>query len=82
MIEIVFVLRGTRVAPDDVEDARERAALKQIEQSIRNRVGGMRCPEHGASPRLTASGSRADALDFELTGCCDELMSRTTASLA
>jgi hypothetical protein len=82
MIEVIFVLRGSQVVPDDVEDARERAALKQIEQSIRDRVGGLRCPEHGASPRLTASGSRADALDFELAGCCDELMSRTTASLS
>jgi len=82
VIEIVFILRGTRVALDEVEDARERAALRQIEQSIRDRVGGLRCPEHGAAPRLTASGSRADALDFELSGCCNELMSRTTASLA
>jgi len=82
MIEIVFVLRGTEVAPDDVEDARERAVLKQIERSIRDRVGGLSCPEHGASPRLTATGSRADALEFELAGCCEALMERTTVSLA
>jgi hypothetical protein len=82
MIEIVFVLRGAEVTLDDVEDARERAALKQIEQSIRNRVGGLRCATHGASPRLTATGPRVDALDFELAGCCEELMQRTTASLA
>ena len=81
MIEIVFVLRGTPVAPDDVEDVFERSALKQIEQSIRNRVGDLSCPEHGANPRLTATGSRADALEFELAGCCEDLMKRTTASL-
>jgi hypothetical protein len=82
MIEIVFVLRGTPITPDEVDDLRERAALRQIEQSIRNRVGGLRCPAHGASPRLTATGPRVDALEFELAGCCDELMQRTTASLA
>lgn len=82
MIEIVFVLRGNQIAPDDVEDARERAVLKQIEQSIRDRVGGLRCATHGASPRLTATGPRADALDFELAGCCDELMQQATASLS
>ena len=81
MIEIVFVLRGAQVAPDDLEDVRERSALKQIEQSIRNRVGELSCPEHGANPRLTATGNRADELEFELGGCCEDLMKRTTASL-
>jgi hypothetical protein len=82
MIEIVFVLRGAPVAPDDVEDVRERSVLKQIEQSIRDRIGGLSCPEHGAYPRLTATGQRADALDFELSGCCEDLMKRTTTSLS
>lgn len=81
MIEIVFVLRGSEVAPEDIDDLRERSALKQIEQSIRNRVGELRCLEHGANPRLTATGTGADALEFELSGCCEELMKRTTASL-
>lgn len=81
MIEIVFVLRGVEIAPDDVEDVRERSVLKQIEQSIRNRVGELSCREHGASPRLTATGSRADTLEFELSGCCEDVMKRTTESL-
>ena len=81
MIEIVFVLRGVEIDVDDVEDVRERAVLKQIERSIRSRVGGLSCPEHGANPRLTATGSRADSLEFELSGCCEDLMQRTTASL-
>ena len=81
MIEVVFILRGRQVAVDEVEDLRERAVLKQIEQSIRDRVGGLRCPDHDASPRLTATGSRADAMEFELSGCCQELMDRTTTSL-
>jgi len=81
MIEIVFVLRGVEVALDEVEDVRERSALKQIERSIRDRVGELSCPEHGANPRLTATGSRVDSLEFELSGCCEDLMRRTTASL-
>ena len=81
MIEVVFVLRGTQVTPDDVDDDRESAALKQIEQSIRGRVGELTCQEHGANPRLTATGTRVDALEFELSGCCEDLMKRTTASL-
>ena len=82
MVEIVFVLRGVTVVPDEVEDVRERAILKQIEKSIHDRVGGLRCDEHGASPRLTATGSRADAFEFDLAGCCQDLLDRTASCLA
>ena len=81
MIEIVFVLRGRKVALDEVEDVRERAILAQIERSITDRVGALRCPEHDAYPKLTASGDRADAMEFDLAGCCQSLLERTTACL-
>lgn len=81
MIEIVFVLRGQEVNVDDVEDVRERAILREIERSIEERVGELRCPEHGAFPRLTATGSRADALEFALAGCCENLLAKTAARL-
>ena len=81
MIEIVFVLRGRAVSLDEVEDVRERAVLREIERSIQGRVGELRCPEHDASPRLTATGSRVDALEFDLAGCCQELLAKTAACL-
>jgi hypothetical protein len=81
-MEIVFVLRGQEVELDQLEDVRERAVLSEIARSLRDRVGGLRCAEHGAKPKLTATGSRADALEFELAGCCQELIERTTASLS
>jgi hypothetical protein len=81
VIEIVFVLRGRRIDLDEVEDARERAILREIERSIVERVGALRCQEHGAFPRLTATGDRADALEFALAGCCQDLLDRTAARL-
>ena len=81
-MEIVFILRGQEIELDEIEDARERAVLNEIAQSLRNRVGGLRCAEHDTPPRLTATGSRADAMEFELAGCCQALIDRTTASLS
>jgi hypothetical protein len=81
MIEIVFVLRGQTVSVDEVEDVRERAILSEIERSIKERVGSLRCPEHGSAPKLTATGSRADALEFDLAGCCQDLLAKTAACL-
>jgi len=82
VIEIVFVLRGRTVSLDEVEDVRERAVLREIKRSIEERVGALRCPEHGAFPRLTATGSRADALEFDLAGCCQDLLAKAAARLA
>lgn len=81
MIEIVFVLRGRTVRLDEVEDVRERAILREIARSVRERVGALRCPEHDAFPKLTATGSRVDALEFNLAGCCQELLAKTAACL-
>ena len=81
MIEIVFVLRGKTVDLDEVEDVRERAILREIKKSIEGRVGALRCSEHGEFPRLTATGSRVDALEFELAGCCQDLLAKTAARL-
>jgi hypothetical protein len=81
MIEIVFMLRGRTVSLDEVEDVRECAILREIERSIKERVGALRCSEHGAFPRLTASGSRADAMEFQLAGCCQDLLAKTAARL-
>ncbi|MFQ5417667.1 MAG: hypothetical protein ACE5FL_11530 [Myxococcota bacterium] len=77
MVEVVFVFRGRTVELDEVEDVRERAALRQIEKSIRERIGGLSCPEHAASPRVTATGSQVDSMEFDLAGCCDRLLQMT-----
>lgn len=80
-MEVVFVLRGKTVDLGELEDVRERAILREIERSVKNRVGSLTCSEHGAAPTLTARGSRADALEFDLTGCCQDLIEKTTAAL-
>jgi len=82
MVEIEFVIRGQRVEIEEVEDLRERAVLKQIQQSIEERIGGTRCVKHGTMPRLTATGSRADALEFDVSGCCQDLLTKTAAALS
>jgi hypothetical protein len=81
MMKIEFVLRGRSVTLDEVEDVRARAMLREIERSIRDRVGGLRCAEHDAYPKLTATGSAPDDLEFELAGCCSDLLAKTTAAL-
>ena len=79
MVEVVFVFRGRTVTLEDVENAKERAALRVIEKSIRDRVGALRCAEHQTFPRVTATGSSVDALEFDLAGCCDSLLSKAAA---
>ena len=42
----------------------------------------MRCHEHDAFPKLTATGSRVDALEFDLAGCCQDLLKKAAACLS
>jgi hypothetical protein len=82
MIEIEFVLRGRSIEIEEMDDLRERAVLEQIARSIAERVGDIRCAKHGAFPRLTASGARVDALNFDVSGCCQDLLTKTAAALS
>jgi hypothetical protein len=77
MVEVVFVLRGRKVDLDELENQRERAALRMIRDSIRDRVGGLRCPEHGTGPRVTGIGPRPDALEFDVEACCKTMIETT-----
>ena len=81
MAQVKFVIGGQPVDPRRVEDRVQRAVLQQVEHSIRVRLTGVRCATHDAEPVITAIGTAVDALDFDLSGCCQELMDRTVAAL-
>lgn len=81
MVEVVFVLRGEEVDVEAHANRVERAILEQVRHSLRVRLAGVTCEEHQQAPRITASGPRADALQFDLAGCCQSLIDRTVAAL-
>lgn len=81
MIEVSFEINGRRVNPQNARNELEKAIYKQVEESIKKRVGTARCPEHGTAPKIVCKGHSLDSLSFEVSGCCDKLIDAVKAKL-
>ncbi len=82
MVEVEFVIRGQKITPDETQNHLERSIMIEVERSLRQRVGSLRCPEHDAAPKITASGTSAEELEFNLSGCCQRLVDQTVEALS
>lgn len=60
----------------------ERTVMAQIEKVVVQAVGNTRCSVHQESPEVLLSGKALDKLDFQVNGCCQELIEKTEAKLA
>ena len=69
------------VLPNRVGDAVERAALRQVTETIKKALSSMRCPVHGGRPRVKVKGRSLDKLNFEVEGCCQELIDKAVKQL-
>ena len=74
MFNISFEIDGRKTDPRNIADALEASVLKQVETSIRNSVGSLRCREHGQCPRILVKGHGIKNLSFEVSGCCEALI--------
>jgi hypothetical protein len=54
--------------------ARNASAL--VEDHVRSTVEGTRCDEHGRNARLVAVRDAPGGIEFDVEGCCDELVAR------
>jgi hypothetical protein len=74
MIDISFEINGKKVNPDEIGDVIEKALFEQVIEIITKKVGMVRCPDHGTSPRIVCEGINLDNLSFMVYGCCDKLI--------
>lgn len=81
MLNISFEINGRKVNPGNVGGALEAAVLQSVSASIKARVGNIRCPEHGQTPRIVGKGRSLDTLSFDVSGCCQKLIDNAAAKL-
>lgn len=62
-------------------DDLEKAVLKAAAESVTKTVRSMRCPTHGQGAKIIAKGRNVDNLNFQISGCCDELIEAVKAKL-
>jgi hypothetical protein len=82
LIDISFEINGRKVSPNKVGDVLEKAALENIQSSIKKAVGSLRCPMHNRAPRIVAKGRSIDKLNFEVYSCCEELVDKISKKLS
>lgn len=81
MIDIHFEIDGKRVSPNKIGDALEKSILQEITNQIKASLQAVRCEEHGQYPKVTIKGRNLDNLSFEISGCCDSLVSKASSKL-
>jgi len=77
MIDIQFKINGRAVSPNRIGDVLEKAIYDHVIESVKKKLGSVRCPKHGKSPKVTIVGKSIDKVEYQITGCCQDVIDRT-----
>jgi hypothetical protein len=56
--------------------------VERFKQLTKEKLRGLRCPDHHQPPRLHFSGSSLRDIDVSLSGCCEKLMQLANTRIA
>lgn len=60
----------------------DRARVERFKESTREKLRGVRCPEHHQPARLQFHGATLREITISLSGCCERLMALANARVA
>jgi len=75
MVEVSFEINGKKVLPESMRDALDILYLNQVRKELTSRLWSLYCPRHDAEPVVTVKGRDLDTLEYEVSGCCSDLIS-------
>jgi hypothetical protein len=78
----MFVVSMGRVSPDRVSIDSDRVRVERFKLATREKLQGVRCPEHRQPPRLHFHGASLREITISLSGCCERLMAVANARIA
>jgi hypothetical protein len=73
----MFLVSLDRVSMDS-----DRLRVERFKLTTREKLQGVRCPEHRQPPRLHFHGSSLREITISLSGCCERLMDLANARIA
>jgi hypothetical protein len=76
MIDVSFEIKGEKVQPDNMKDVLDILFLKHIRKKINNSIDSIRCNEHGKQASVLVKGQNIDNLNYEVSGCCEDLIKK------
>ena len=56
--------------------------VERFKQSTREKLRGVRCPDHHRQPRLQFQGASLHEITITMSGCCAKLMDLANARIA
>jgi hypothetical protein len=56
--------------------------VERFKQRTRDKLRGVRCPDHHHPPRLRFSGLSLREITISMSGCCEKLMAMANARIA
>ena len=60
----------------------DSARVERFKQSTKEKLRGLRCPDHHQPPRLQFSGISLRDITISMSGCCEKLMELANARIA
>ncbi len=56
--------------------------VERLKQATKDKLRGLRCPDHHQPPRLHFSGVGLRDIDISMSGCCEKLMALANQRIA
>lgn len=81
MINVTFEIGGRQVTPHRVGKELEKVFLKHMIDNITKALSSVRCSEHGQHPKVIVKGPTMNKLNFEVHGCCQDLINLAISKL-
>lgn len=69
-MNIKLKVNGHDTSTDNVGSSVEEAILAKVKEELTHKLAGVRCPEHGQSPKLEFSGTSLKDLKIQIQACC------------
>lgn len=79
MSGIKFMFNGRSVRPQDIGKVLQESVRQSVRDDVAKRLRQVRCPVHGASPRVTSSPGSSGKLEWRIEGCCEDVVQRAKA---
>ena len=76
VVNVSFEIEGEKVQPEKMKDVLDILFLKHIRKKINNSIDSIHCNEHGKQASVLVKGENIDNLNYEVSGCCEDLIKK------
>jgi len=81
MMKISFELNGRKINPNQIGKEIEKAVFENVQKSIIKSVGSIHCKTHGKTPSIKVKGRSVEKLNFDVSGCCEDIIDQVRKKL-